>query len=816
MIKHSNVDSYISKYQQDLKSNDDVLSLLLNPDIYQDSSFNKESVVNNITNNISDAKELEHFKLSLISIMERLKSEILDTVNFNYNNFIVLMTKLNNIDFLIENIEKPLRYAEQKTQTSLELVSVYKSELTNCKNEISKIVLDIVLINLKLALNQKYIEIKQSFDNLDNKGGLLVSINKSNNKTYTSNNNNSLKQKLESLIELKLYNSDNNKNNTNNYKSSINLSFNNVEFITINDYYNSYQTIKKFLNSIYFISYNLKKFNHLYNNLTDVNLKIASIESINSEISLDENISKSIHQDNNINTVVIDDNDLKNNNHVIKDNTNANTDNNKDILYQKKYINEQEDKILNLIDKILIISIDELNKLNESDIINSKADNNENKKIKKVKLESFFSIIFQIYCNLSKENKLYTIINEKCIYVLIEKSLNYSNNTSIFSNKIKTLKDNYINIYSLFQNISNLNNLNLSFDINCLLITTLDKLCLNHEKTLVNCTDEYLFSDSYNALLNLLNYFLINQDNINKPILINYHALCNLNSKLVVLTNNFSFSTYFHLIQNEINKILIDDFSTNNQTLNNLVEQSIYLNKDKLIVLKEIQLPLNSYILNKTNYMINIINIIENLLDFKNNNSNNNISSINIFAKIIPDFMEYLCIIVKYISNKINSFYNSDCFIKILFYIIENNKTFSFIENNLISTRDMIAIFLINFAKLYSLFTMDIFDKLKMIIVRECIVLMNFDLINDDSSNIQINKNETKETSFYFNLYEEANDIYNSYHDSINQIKASFKEELDNLIKFNYNNIKLLLENKEILDEINKKYKNDIKLLILN
>ena len=139
MSKLSHIHNYINQYEKEVHNSDNPFYMLLKSSLYEVENFNKEIITKKIISNINEENVLLSFKNALENNSNELRSEIYSTVNSNYNNVIVLMAKLKNVDFLIDNVEKPLRNAKSKAQSNLELSSNYELELIDTRKEIKKI-----------------------------------------------------------------------------------------------------------------------------------------------------------------------------------------------------------------------------------------------------------------------------------------------------------------------------------------------------------------------------------------------------------------------------------------------------------------------------------------------------------------------------------------------------------------------------------------------------------------------------------------------------------------------------------------------------
>ena len=95
--------SYLKVIEQKLSAPEDPEVQFLNTDIYKNSSFNLKSLSASIFEKIKDTSYLLN-QLKLTT--EKTKNEIFEQINSNYNNYVTLISKLQTIDFLVDNIQK--------------------------------------------------------------------------------------------------------------------------------------------------------------------------------------------------------------------------------------------------------------------------------------------------------------------------------------------------------------------------------------------------------------------------------------------------------------------------------------------------------------------------------------------------------------------------------------------------------------------------------------------------------------------------------------------------------------------------------------
>ena len=90
--------------------------------------------VQNTTNLINNLKKF----------IEQIKNDIVEQINSNYTNYVILISKLQMIDFLIDNIQENLNFIKNKINQKLEIIDNYENEfkqilsfLLESDNEIS-------------------------------------------------------------------------------------------------------------------------------------------------------------------------------------------------------------------------------------------------------------------------------------------------------------------------------------------------------------------------------------------------------------------------------------------------------------------------------------------------------------------------------------------------------------------------------------------------------------------------------------------------------------------------------------------------------
>jgi hypothetical protein len=147
--------SYLKVIEQKLSAPEDPEVQFLNTDIYKNSSFNLKSLSASIFEKIKDTSYLLN-QLKLTT--EKTKNEIFEQINSNYNNYVTLISKLQTIDFLVDNIQKSFEKIKSKIDNKLNLVERYEKEFTEMLNYIKEN--DNEIIKIQKAIKEYDINIK--------------------------------------------------------------------------------------------------------------------------------------------------------------------------------------------------------------------------------------------------------------------------------------------------------------------------------------------------------------------------------------------------------------------------------------------------------------------------------------------------------------------------------------------------------------------------------------------------------------------------------------------------------------------------------
>ena len=149
--------SYLKVIEQKLSAPEDPEIQFLNIEIYKNPSFNLKSLSLSIFEKIKDTTYLLN-QLKLTT--EKAKNEIFDQINSNYSNYVTLISKLQTIDFLVDNIQKSFEKIKNKIDNKISLVERYEKEFTDMLDYIKQN--DNEIIKIQKAIKEYEINIKAS------------------------------------------------------------------------------------------------------------------------------------------------------------------------------------------------------------------------------------------------------------------------------------------------------------------------------------------------------------------------------------------------------------------------------------------------------------------------------------------------------------------------------------------------------------------------------------------------------------------------------------------------------------------------------
>ena len=149
--------SYLKVIEQKLSAPEAPEIQFLNTEIYKNEEFNLKSLTLSIMEKIKDTSYLlNQLKLTL----EKTKNEIFEQINSNYNNYVALISKLQTLDFLVDNIQQSFQKIKNKIENKSNLVEKYEKEFTEMLNFIKEN--DKEILKVKKALKEYDINMKAS------------------------------------------------------------------------------------------------------------------------------------------------------------------------------------------------------------------------------------------------------------------------------------------------------------------------------------------------------------------------------------------------------------------------------------------------------------------------------------------------------------------------------------------------------------------------------------------------------------------------------------------------------------------------------
>ena len=160
-MKVQHINSLLNKFESNITEVDNPNNKYINVDLYQNTDFNPETIVKLIQNEIKD-KDLLIYNLK--QIVDNLKSDIYNQVNSNYDNYLILSSKLKNIDFLIENIQKPLFSIKTKLTEDFNYLNTFCTQMKEIRSELVKINSEVLEIDISIKIHELYNEIKTNFE----------------------------------------------------------------------------------------------------------------------------------------------------------------------------------------------------------------------------------------------------------------------------------------------------------------------------------------------------------------------------------------------------------------------------------------------------------------------------------------------------------------------------------------------------------------------------------------------------------------------------------------------------------------------------
>ena len=163
--------NYLKSFENEISSentNNDVVD----SDYFNHENFNANLYVKQLISKVESTNKVIQ---KLKSMNENLKNDIVSQINSNFNNYIVLISKMQAIDFLIENIEKPLKNIKMHINEQDGYMQAYEKEIHEIrtfvvKNEIETLKIQQALQFHKYSQNyrESHKKLNEKYDGLGN------------------------------------------------------------------------------------------------------------------------------------------------------------------------------------------------------------------------------------------------------------------------------------------------------------------------------------------------------------------------------------------------------------------------------------------------------------------------------------------------------------------------------------------------------------------------------------------------------------------------------------------------------------------------
>jgi hypothetical protein len=118
--------NYLRNYENKISEGEIPEKPFLDQTNYNLDNFNLNSFTKTVMEKITDSNFLVK---ELKGIIENIKEEIVAQINNNFNNYVSLISKLQALDFLIENIQKPLDNINTRILCEISHIEKYENEL---------------------------------------------------------------------------------------------------------------------------------------------------------------------------------------------------------------------------------------------------------------------------------------------------------------------------------------------------------------------------------------------------------------------------------------------------------------------------------------------------------------------------------------------------------------------------------------------------------------------------------------------------------------------------------------------------------------
>lgn len=126
--------NYFKVFENKLNQGELPETQFLDTSHYKNENFNANSFAKIIMEKLENSNALIN---RLEKTIEDTRNEIVEQINSNVNNYIVLISKLQAIDFLIENIDKPLINIKNIILNEINFIEKYESDLSKVSEFIS-------------------------------------------------------------------------------------------------------------------------------------------------------------------------------------------------------------------------------------------------------------------------------------------------------------------------------------------------------------------------------------------------------------------------------------------------------------------------------------------------------------------------------------------------------------------------------------------------------------------------------------------------------------------------------------------------------
>lgn len=156
--------NYFKAFESKISESELLENQFLDTGIYKVDTFNTNSFSKIVMEKLENSRLLIH---RLGEIMESTKTEIVEQINSNVNNYIVLITKLQAIDFLIENIDKPLLNIKNTILNEISFIEKYEADLLKIEDFIKENDNQVKLVMFSLKFYKIYQKCNEFTDSIN-------------------------------------------------------------------------------------------------------------------------------------------------------------------------------------------------------------------------------------------------------------------------------------------------------------------------------------------------------------------------------------------------------------------------------------------------------------------------------------------------------------------------------------------------------------------------------------------------------------------------------------------------------------------------